>query len=270
MPTDPELLRIANDSGFPFQIAIQHTVAAQSTTHGWKVRHAEHAWSNSADGQSGFIDLALSDRNSCASIVIECKRVRNATWLFFNSSGTANPRRHSKSWVSHYRGGCMNMFGWHEVPVDPPSPEAQFCAVRGQSTNDKNTFLERVSGELISSTEALALEERDFRHENQESFRFYFNAIVTTASLKFAEFTAADLSTVEGTLSDANFQDVPFLRVRKQFSMRPANLTPADWLRHDDPDYRRENTVFVINANYLNEFLSQFDIPNGSFRTLGL
>ena len=164
----------------------------------------------------------------------------------------------------------MNMFGWHEVPVDPPSPEAQFCAVRGQSTNDKNTFLERVSGELISSTEALALEERDFRHENQESFRFYFNAIVTTASLKFAECTAADLSTVEGTLSDANFQDVPFLRVRKQFSMRPANLTPADWLRHDDPDYRRENTVFVINANYLNEFLSQFDIPNGSFRTLGL
>lgn len=163
----------------------------------------------------------------------------------------------------------MHRFGWHEVPVNPPSPEAQFCAVRGQSTNDKNTFLERVAGELISSTEALAVEERDFRPENQESLHLYFNAIVTTASLKFAEFATTELSTTDGTLTGANFQDVPFLRVRKQFSMRPANLTPADWHRDDDPDYRRENTVFVINANNLNEFLSQFDIPNSSFRTLG-
>lgn len=270
MATDPEVLRIANDSGFPLQIAVQQSVAAATPTHGWRVQHAEHAWHNPADSQSGFIDLVLCDRQDFARVVIECKRVRNAVWLFFNSDGTANSRRHCKAWVTHYRGGQFNAFGWHEVPVDPQTPEAQFCAVRGQTTNDKNTFLERVAGELISSTEALALEERDYRRDNEESMRMYFNVIVTTAELKFAAFDVGHLAIEDGTLQDAAVQDVPFVRIRKQFSMRPANLTPVDWLRHDDPDYRRENTVFVVQARYLNDLLRQFDIPNTSIRTFGV
>lgn len=266
MTTDPELLRIANDSGFPLQIALQHSVSAATATHGWRVRHGEHAWTNSADSQSGFIDLVIRDQYNCANLVIECKRVRNATWLFFNSSGSAEHRRHSKSWVTRYKGGKPDIFGWNEVPIEPSSPEAQFCAVRGQSTNDKNTFLERVAGELVSSTEALAVEERDYVQEMEDSLRLYFNAVVTTATLKFAEFDPSHLSVTDGTLADATFQEVPFVRVRKQFSMRPAKLTSAEWLRHDDPDYRRENTVFVINANALNHFLAQFDIPTSTYR----
>lgn len=266
MATDPELLRIANDSGFPLQIALRHFVDAATETHGWRVLHAEHAWTNPADEQAGFIDLILRDHQDFAHLVVECKRVRNATWLFFNSAGSANSRRHCKSWVTHFRNGQFNAFGWHEVPIDPPTPEAHFCTVRGQPTNDKNTFLERVAGEIISSTEALALEQRDYRPENHETIRLYFNVLVTTAELKFAEFDRGCLSTTDGTLADATFRDVPFVRVRKQFSMRPAQLTPADWLRHDDPDYRRENTIFVVNADSLNEFLRQFNIPNGSLR----
>lgn len=270
MATDPDILRIANDSGFPLQIAVQQSVAAATGAHGWRVQHSEHAWHNPADAQSGFIDLVLCDQHDFARVVIECKRVRNAVWLFFNAGGTANARRHSKAWVSLYANGQFNAFGWHEVPIDPPTPEAQFCAVRGQTTNDRNTYLERVSGELISSTEALALEERDYRRENQDSMRMYFNVIVTTATLKFAAFDVTHLSVTDGTLQDAAIQDVPFVRVRKQFSMRPANLTPTDWLRHDDPDYRRENTVFVVQADRLNEFLQQFDIPNNSIRAFGV
>ena len=264
MATDPDLLRIANDSGFPLQIALQHSVNA--APHGWQVRHAEHLWINSADSQSGFIDLVVREQHERVNFVIECKRVRNATWLFFNSSGSAEPRRHCKSWVTRYRAGKFEFFGWDEVPIDPPTPEAQHCAVRGQSANDKNTFLERVAGEVVSSTEALAVEERDFRSENQDSTRFYFNAIVTTARLKFANFSPDHLSVTDGTLVDATFHDVPFVRVRKQFSMRPAHLTPADWLRHDDADYRRQNTVFVINADSLNDFLPQFDVPTVTYR----
>ncbi|MCK9380181.1 MAG: hypothetical protein M0P95_03830 [Sulfuritalea sp.] len=264
--TDPELLRIANDSGFPLQIALQHSVNGATANHGWRVRHSEHSWANSADGQSGFIDLVVRDKHDCANFVIECKRVRNATWLFLSSTGSAKPRRHSKSWVTRKKGGQISTFGWNEVPIDPATPEAQYCAVRGQTTNDKNTFLERVAGEVVSSTEALAVEERDYHLENDDSVRFYFNAIVTTAKLKFAEFDPSHLSVTDGTLADAIFHDVPFVRVRKQFSMRPANLTPAVWLRHDDPDYRRENTVFVINADSLNDFLAQFDIPTQSYR----
>lgn len=270
MATDPEVLRIANDSGFPLQIAVHQAVAAATNAHGWSVQYAEHAWRNPADDQSGFIDLVLRDQHDFARAVVECKRVRNATWLFFNSDGTANSRRHCKAWVTHYREGHFNAFGWHEVPIDPQTPEAHFCAVRGQTTNDKNTILERVAGELISSTEALALEERDYRREHQESMRMYFNVVVTTASLKFAAFDVAHLALHDGTLQDATIQDVPFVRMRKQFSMRPANLTPEDWLRHDDPDYRRQNTVFVVQASHLNDFLQQFDIPNNSIRAFGV
>ncbi len=266
MAADPEILRIANDSGFPLQIAVQQSVVAAAETHGWCIQHSEHAWHNPADNQSGFIDLVLRDQQDIARIVIECKRVRNATWLFFNSGGTASTRRHCKAWVTNYCNGKFNAFGWHEAPIDPQTPEAQFCAVRGQTTNDKNTYLERVAGELISSTEAIALEERDYRRDNEDSMRMYFNVIVTTASLKFASFDMDHLSVADGTLQDANIQDVPFVRVRKQFSMRPAKLTPADWLRHDDPDYRRENTVFVVRADHLNDFLRQLDIPNNSIR----
>ncbi|MEJ8839720.1 hypothetical protein [Ramlibacter sp. AN1133] len=270
MATDPEVLRIANDSGFPLQIAVQQSVTAEEDRHGWRVVHTEHGWHNPADCQSGFIDLVLRDRNDFANIVVECKRVRNATWLFFNTAGTSNPRRHCKAWVSYYRDGQFRAFGWHDVPIDPPSPEAKFCAVRGQTTNDKNTYLERVAGELISSTEALALEERDYRRENDEDMRMYFNVVVTTAELKVASFDVTHLSVADGTLKEAEVVDVPFVRVRKQFSMRPANLTPADWLRHDDPDYRRENTVIVVRADKLNDFLQGFDIPNASIRRLGV
>ena len=58
--------------------------------------------------------------------------------------------------------------------------------------------------------------------------------------------------------------------MRKQFSMRPAHLTPDDWLRHDDPDYRRENTVFVVNSNHLAEFLGKLEAANTSLRQFGV
>jgi len=270
MPADPELLRVANDSGFPLQIAIQQSVHASSQAHGWKVVHAEHAWVNPADDKSGFVDLVLRDRHSFASLVVECKRVRNTTWLFLNTKGSTENRRHCKAWTTHHKDGQFNAFGWFDVQIDPSTPEANFCAVRGQNTNDKNTFLERIAGELISSTEAIALEERDYRRENMESLRMYFNVVVTTAKLAIANFDPANLSTADGTLSQADFTEVPFVRVRKQFSLRPAHLTPKDWARHDDPDYRRENTVFIVQADRLNQFLTQFDIPNSSFRQFGV
>jgi hypothetical protein len=270
MPQDPELLRVANDSGFPLQIAIQHSVLANSKSHGWKVAHAEHAWMNPADGKSGFIDLVLRDRHDFASLVIECKRVRNTTWLFLNTKGSAENRRHCKAWATYYKNGQFDAFGWFDVQIDPSTPEGHFCALRGQNTNDKNTFLERIAGELISSTEAVALEERDYRRDNTESLRMYFNVIVTTAKLAVAKFDAEHLSTTDGTLAEADFTEVPFVRVRKQFSLRPAHLTSADWARHDDPDYRRENTVFVVRADQLNLFLQNFDIPNASFRQFGV
>ena len=189
MTHDPDLLKIANDSGFPLQIAVEHQVTATTASHGWRVRYIEHSWINRQGDQSGFIDLVLQDRYGTTFLVVECKRVREATWLFLRSDGADKQRSHSKSWISHYANGVMESFGWGDLAIDPPSYEALFCATRGQSANDKRTMLERIGGELISATAALALEEKDFRPQVEVSIRFYFNVVVTTADLKVAKFS---------------------------------------------------------------------------------
>jgi len=261
---DADALKLANDSGFPLQIAIERAVTETSASHGWKVRYTEHAWVNASDKQSGFADLILEDRYGTAFLVVECKRVRQATWLFMNSTGQANPRRNSKAWISHYASGRMAHFGWHDIAIEPECPESIFCAVRGQSTNDRSTLLERIGGEVISATEAIANEERDYRLQSQETMRLYFNIIVTTADLKVAKFDPAGVSLADGTIPDAEFDSVPFVRFRKQLSMRSFSLGPSDYEKGTNVSKLRENTVFVVRADAFVDFLTRFDIPNSS------
>ena len=255
MTADQEMLRVINGSGFPLQVAIQHLVEGEAT--GWGVRHREHAWTNPADGASGFIDVVLRHLETDDSLVLECKRVQNAAWLFLSHAGTLKARSHCKAWATIMKPGG-NFFGWTDVVLPLDTPEAQFCCLRGQSANDKNTFLERIAANLVSSTEALAIEEREYRNDGRESCRLYFNVIVTTAQLYFAAYDKTALNIEDGSLSKAEFHRVPYLRVRKQFSMRPAALTSADWHRRDDIDYRRESTVLVVEAGSLVQFLRGF------------
>lgn len=266
METNTRYLAIANESGFPLQIAVERSVQQSTAAHGWSVRYTEHAWSNKLDDRTGFVDLVLQDRYKSTYLVIECKRVRNTTWLFMHPDGQASPRRHAKAWVSHSLGGDKRFrhFSWHDVPLDPATPEACFCAVRGTSTNDKATLLERIGGELISSTEALALEEKDFRITIHETIRFYFNVIVTTADLKIAKFDPSATSLDDGTLTHGQVIDVPYVRFRKQLSPRNAVLTPDDYKDNLDVAYSKQHTVFVVRANALLDFLQEFEIPQGS------
>jgi hypothetical protein len=266
MTSNDNLLKIANDSGFPLQIAIQHQVEQASAGHGWSVRYAEHAWSNSSQEQSGFIDLVLQNRDETAFLVVECKRVREATWLFLRQDGLNKVRRHAKAWVSHCADdGKIKIFSWEDIAIDPPSYEGQFCAVRGQSINEKNLMLERIGGDLISATEALANEERDFR-ANGWSARFYFNVIVTTADLKVAKFSPGDITLVDGTLANAEFEDVPFVRVRKQMLSRDARLTADDYKQRRRVSYSKESTVFIVRAESMVDFIGQFEVPEDSLR----
>ena len=265
MPADPNALKIANDSGFPLQIAVATQVAQSTKTHDWKVRYTEHSWANRSDQTDGFIDLVLQDKHGSTFLVVECKR-KNETWVFMHEDGTAKRRKHAKAWASHYAAGSMKRFGWADVTPDPDCPEAIFCAVRGQSASDKVTMLERIGGELVSATEALAHEERDFRSANQETIRFYFNVVITTADLKIATFSPGDISLSDGTLANAQIEDVPFVRFRKQLSTREALLSPEDLGNGTSPAYAKENTIFVVRANELLQFLGQFELSDDDFR----
>lgn len=266
MTSGKDPVSLANDSGYPLQIAIENLVARTVDQHGWKVRYVEHAWTNKLDQETGYADLVLQDRHNSTYFVVECKRPRQATWLFMRSDGSSKDRRHAKAWITYFDGSRFRRFGWEDLPVDPSFPEAQFCAVRGQSANDQ-PMLERTAGILVQATEALAHEERDYRSEKLPTIRFYFSVIVTTADLKVARFDPARISLSDGTLDHAEVVDVPFVRFRKQVLARTNALTPEDYGSGLDPAYARESTVFVCRADAFVQFLSEFEIPDSSLRT---
>jgi hypothetical protein len=268
MSSADSTLRVANDSGFPLQIAVERKVNETSGTHGWTVRYVEHSWSNSPEGQAGFIDLVLQDKHKRTLAVVECKRVRDAEWIFLHSAGRAPVERNAKGWVSHYANGSMAHFGWHELSPYPACVEAEYCAIRGQSSNDRTTLLERVGSDLLTATEALAAEERDFRPDTNESIKLYFSLVVTTADLKVGAFDPSKVSLKDGTLPDAEFESVPYLRFRKQLSTRQMRFSPSDYNNSTNIAYVKQHTVFVVRADALPHFLNDLCVPDSSLHHL--
>jgi hypothetical protein len=84
-PADSNAIKIANEFGFPLQIAVETQVTQTTAAHGWKVRYSEHSWANRSDQTSGFIDLVLQDKYGNTFLVVECKRKKkiwvSCTWM---------------------------------------------------------------------------------------------------------------------------------------------------------------------------------------------
>jgi hypothetical protein len=261
-------LRTLNDSGFPLQVAVHRKVDETTSKHGWRVRYSEHAWSSQADSRSGFLDLVLEDQHGTSFMAVECKRPRDTEWVFLHSDGKVQKRAHAQAWISHYVGGSMPMptFGWSHITLDPTCPEAQFCAVRGQSTSDRITLIEKSAAELILATECLALEHKDYRPPNTEDFKLFFSVIVTTARLTVAQFDPALISLQDGTLENAQFEQVPYVRFRKQLGVHHSLLTNEQYVAGGDISYLKESTVFIVSAEAVCDFLAEFEIRRASLR----
>lgn len=265
---DNPALRTLNDSGFPLQIAVHRKIDESTSEHGWKVRYSEHAWTNFADGRAGFLDLVLQNRHGTSFMAVECKRPRDAEWVFLHSDGEAQKRAHAQAWVSHYVGGGMPTFGWSGVTLNPTCAEAQFCAVRGQSTSERITLIEKTAAELVLATECLALEHKDYRPPSTENFKLFFSVIVTTARLTLARFDPAAISLQDGTLDNASFEQVPYVRFRKQLGVHHSLLTNDQYVQAEDIAYLKESTVFVVSAEAIADFLTEFEVNVGSLRGL--
>lgn len=251
-------LDAANASGFPLQIAVENAIASTKETHGWSVFYREHSWKNYDDGRSGFIDLVLKNQYQTVSMVIECKRVRDTAWIFMSSDGPAVKTGKCKAWVtSHFR-GSFSRFGWENCLAIPALEEASFCAVRGLKS-DSPPMLERIAAELVSSTEALAQEERDFRPEHDGN-RWYFSVILTTAELMFCKFSPGQISLKTGVLDESSdFLSVPFVRFRKQLKVPTSGFSKEDYIYGPEVARRKEHTVFVVNSEKIVDFLREFD-----------
>ena len=274
--------RQLNQTGYPLQIAIENLVRDQLTfgPGEWRVRFKEHAW-QSEDGEDfGFIDLVLENQAGIVVFVLECKRFREATWLFLAGNGTKNNTARAKIWATMppgpaTQGGPLvlrdgvyvverqpSFYGWFELNCQPLSPEMEFCV---SSAKEKKEGLEQIGSGLISATEALAGEELPIllKHSAPPP-RIYIPVIVTTVELRVCEFDPNSISLETGDLPNTiAHSSVPVIRFRKQLSTKHDEIIAQI---HENALITREKerTVFVVQAKRFADFLASFssDRPN--------
>lgn len=260
-----KLTDTVNQSGFPLQIGVTALVRRTTNQHGWQVLCGEHAWKNQLDNNSGFIDIVLEDKFRTSVMLVECKRVLDSSWIFLNPNPAVKSRRHAKAWLTRYSQGSFRHLCWADLSLNPDSPESEFCVVPGQDSKSR-PMLERVAADVVSATEAIALEEKDYQAQLKDVLRMYFSVVVTTAKLKVCTFAPEQVSLVDGKVFDAQFTEVPFVRFRKQLSTRPA-LVPLNVADGFETFVRaKEHTVFVVNVEALPLFLSNFEVDSSALR----
>ena len=248
----------ANGSGFPLQIAV---AAAINKSNHWRVLVEEHPW-RSDSGAEGFIDVVAADRKNHPAfelLVIECKRVRQAGWVFLVPKLPPTDRRQAVVWGSQLANKTWRHYGWENWPCDPPSPQSAYCAIPGQDQGRKN-LIERSTSELIESVEALAAQEKSIQDCNKSDAgfaRIYIPVLVTTANLVVASFDPDCISLSEGELpKDTPTKEVPFVRFYKGIGAYREQDSASTI---EEVHNLSQRSVFVVNAESFPSFLDSFE-----------
>lgn len=251
-------LELLNASGFAFQLAVEASVPKSGDSdERWLIERREYPWKT--DAGSGYIDVVLSRGN--LFVAIECKRTKEATWLFLIPELEQLSRTHAKvRWtnsVPHRR----QLADWGDVQVRPPSPEAEFCSIRGTGEKDA-PLLERIGGTLTESIEGLSCDLLAIDAGSRRS-RIILPVIVTNASLKLAQFVPSEVDLSSGNVGNVEFKDVDHLRFRKSLSIGtiPDDL---DGARLRDLARSSERTIFVVNASKFPTWLKELDLDASS------
>ncbi len=276
MSTDRErnLRSIVNGSGFVFQLSIMDNIQRTKDKHGWEISAHEHPWRNQSNGNEGYIDIILKRLRGRECLVVECKRTKDASWIFLNPDNGHDEVTLSKCLWSDLResqnaiaedtkGTSRPVFniisGWDDFAIEPRSPQSEFCAIRGSGENDK-PLLERICGQLLKSIESLSIEEMEITsgHNPVNAACIYIPVVVTNTQLELCHFDPEKVSMSDGLLPNGNFKTVPFIRFRKSLttivssSVKATNLT--------DASKEKERTILIINSNSLSDFLENFQL----------
>ena len=246
-------LRLLNASGFAFQLAVEAAVKANPGHLDWRVVGREHPWKSAA--ASGYTDLILTCGN--LYVVVECKRTRDATWMFLMPSSAQLSRSHAKvAWINT-KPHEKSLVGWGDIQVHARSPETDFCAVRGQGEGD-TPMLERIAAQVVAAADGLCADLIEL-HERAWASKVVIPVIVTNAELVVAQFDPETVDLELAEVQDATFTPVPHVRFRK--TLAPAAADPFS-----EPEELRDlsdgavRTVFVVAASAFTEWLDQLQI----------
>lgn len=249
--------KVANSSGFALQLGVIHSI---NQSRDWRVVVEEHPWRSQERGSEGFIDIvAMNSHPGFGAMVIECKRVRQAAWVFLIPKTSPSLSGHVTVWYTRRTESNWIKSGWARCQADPSTYQSQYCAIPGQDQG-RRTLLERTASDLIESVEALAYQEVLLAESNQTSnfSRVYVPVIVTTARLFVAAFDPSTISLNDGDLPpDASLIEVPYLRFRKALTIGDG-FPSGSGLR--ELSEASERTVFIVNAESITAFADGLEL----------
>lgn len=245
---------IADSSGFPLQIRIADIVRKSAK---WRVIAEEHPWVHEVTQSGDFIDIVIEGKDySFQAMVIECKRVKQAKWVFLIPNSSSKKTINARIWETRYTEHGFEKFGYIDDFIYPETYESQFCAIQGQESGRK-TLLERTASGLVDSVEALAEQEKNLRSERKKFYygRVYIPVIVTTAELSVGFVEPTSISLADGSLSpDTAFERVPYVRFRKSLG---EIIESGDAESLEDVHNTTVRSVFVVNAEGFEDFIDK-------------
>lgn len=251
-------IQVANQSGFPFQIGVEHLVETSGSA--WRVLRREHAWFDGNRG--GYIDLVLQSADD--RLLLECKRRQDAEWVFMSAASAPTQNLDFNFWVdlTDREVHSLRRSGWLGGRVNPYSHVAHFCTVRGSSGSGRDgVMLEPIASELASSLVAFGRAESAMDPPRPGSPRIYMAAIVTTAKLVMLEFNRREIDVSSGHLpADAKEHQVGYLRYQKQLIQHLNRDSFLGGIRRDSPGNLWEQTIWVVNVDHLEQFLRDVGI----------
>jgi hypothetical protein len=266
MSKTEDLLGIANASGFPLQLRVEHEI---NSVPSWEVIATEHHWEHEASGQDGYIDIvARTDHNVWVRVVVECKKATGLPWIFFVPEPAEDSVKRAHLLCTCEEPKAPDTPFWAEMCVNPESHESHYSTVRGQHKNHRAT-LENTAELLLRSTEGLAVEESSVVLKRAY---YYTPIVVTAADLKLCTFSTecVSLETGEFPAEDVCFKDIPWIRFCKGLasghrmpSMRQVTVSSQESSAPQDlseANIDKERTVFVVQAKALSDFLGAFSI----------
>jgi hypothetical protein len=258
-----KLQRLVNSSGFPFQLRVAQEIRRVEHL-AWSIIAEEHPWNDLTTGRDGFIDLIIGQNTNhdLHRMVIECKRTRDADWVFLLPNTRDRGTHVRCMWAStnpqNLHESTAVQSGYHDFYIIPESYISEFCVVRGTGEGQK-PMLENLAGWLLSSTESFAREEISlWLAGNRTGRRYYVPVIVTNARLTVCNFDVASVSLEAGEIPEGDFEEVPFMRFRKSLTTIVSEDSSVQTISAANRD--RPRTVLVVQSSHLTQLMNEWHL----------
>ena len=251
---------IADSSGYLFQLGVEEKIRRTQQVHGWQWILREHAWSNTATGDHGFIDLVIRKLFGVRVVhaVIECRRRRDATWVFPIAPEISSGRMAEREVVALAANPESEGLKVRPVQfaVEPESHQSEFCSMHG---TERTRTLEQWSSDLLVALDAFAVQTIEIHRSSimEEGRQWAFIPVmVTTARLVVCEVEVGGVDLATGNLASGEFTEVPWVRFHKPLSVKLEGISESTTF--DDLRRQGERTIFVVNAFHLSNVLGSW------------